>query len=203
MYFLGLITTGTAEDYVESYVLFFSKDRRNWKLYKGALSKEKKVSDHVTVLRSVGVSNYTECDGPQVFEAYTDGHPRVLNSLFPPVVARFVRLQPLSWRGRASAQVQVLGCPAPKTRSITSECSPISPGTSLICSQSELMCTPNLRLCRVSIHCCHERTTDQRHPHRGPSVRGNTTQYVLVSSLQFRYVILVKCSVLEYKTTTQ
>uniref|UniRef100_A0A3Q3WDU4 Uncharacterized protein n=1 Tax=Mola mola TaxID=94237 RepID=A0A3Q3WDU4_MOLML len=66
----GLITTGTAEHYLESYVLFFSKDRRNWKLYKGVLSKEKKV-----------------------FEAYTDGHPRVLNSLFPPVVTRFVRLQ--------------------------------------------------------------------------------------------------------------
>lgn len=29
--------------YIESYILFFSKDRKNWKLYKGALSKEKKV----------------------------------------------------------------------------------------------------------------------------------------------------------------
>ncbi|XP_030604869.1 discoidin, CUB and LCCL domain-containing protein 1 isoform X2 [Archocentrus centrarchus] len=83
----GIVTTGSDEHYIQSYILFFSKDRKNWKLYKDALSKERKV-----------------------FQAYTDGHLRVLNSLFPTVVARFVRLQPLSWRGRASAHVQVLGC---------------------------------------------------------------------------------------------
>ncbi|XP_060906879.1 discoidin, CUB and LCCL domain-containing protein 1 isoform X2 [Labrus mixtus] len=87
----GIITIGSNEYYIESFILLFSKDRKNWKLYKGALSKEKKV-----------------------FKAYTDGHLRVLNSLFPPVVARFVRLQPLSWHGRASTQVQVLGCPVAK-----------------------------------------------------------------------------------------
>uniref|UniRef100_A0A3P8TRW7 Si:dkey-34d22.1 n=1 Tax=Amphiprion percula TaxID=161767 RepID=A0A3P8TRW7_AMPPE len=87
----GIITTGSNQYYIESYILFVSKDRKNWKLYKGALSKEKKV-----------------------FQAYTDGHLRVLNSLFPPVVARFVRLQPLNWHGRASAQLQVLGCPTAK-----------------------------------------------------------------------------------------
>lgn len=52
--------------------------------------------------------------GPQVFVAHADGHLGVLNSLFPPVVARFVRLQPLSWHGRASARVKVLGCPVAK-----------------------------------------------------------------------------------------
>ncbi|XP_071757746.1 discoidin, CUB and LCCL domain-containing protein 1 isoform X2 [Centroberyx gerrardi] len=94
----GIITMGSNELYVESYILLFSKDRKNWKVYKGALSKEKKV-----------------------FGAHSDGHLRVLNSLFPPVVARFVRLQPLSWHGRASAQVHVLGCPVarvtPRSRS--------------------------------------------------------------------------------------
>ncbi|XP_074538880.1 discoidin, CUB and LCCL domain-containing protein 1 [Halichoeres trimaculatus] len=87
----GIITTGSNKYYIESFILLFSKDRKNWKLYKGALSREKKV-----------------------FQAYTDGHLRVLNSFFPPVVARFVRLQPLSWHGRASTQVQVLGCPVAK-----------------------------------------------------------------------------------------
>ncbi|XP_026149928.1 discoidin, CUB and LCCL domain-containing protein 1 isoform X3 [Mastacembelus armatus] len=94
----GIITTGSNQYYIESYILLFSKDRKNWKFYKSALSKEKKL-----------------------FQAYTDGHLRVLNSLFPPMVARFVRLQPLTWHGRASAQIQVLGCPAskvtPKSRS--------------------------------------------------------------------------------------
>ncbi|XP_035483126.1 discoidin, CUB and LCCL domain-containing protein 1 isoform X1 [Scophthalmus maximus] len=87
----GIITMGSDEYYTESYSLLFSKDGKNWKLYKGAFSKEKKV-----------------------FQAYTDGHLRVLNSLFPHVVARFVQLQPLSWHGRASAQVQLLGCPVAK-----------------------------------------------------------------------------------------
>ncbi|XP_034552817.1 discoidin, CUB and LCCL domain-containing protein 1 isoform X2 [Notolabrus celidotus] len=85
----GIITTGSNKYYIESFILLFSKDRKNWKLYKGALSKEKKV-----------------------FQAYTDGHLRALNSLFPPVVARFVRLQPVKWQSRASSQVQVLGCTA-------------------------------------------------------------------------------------------
>uniref|UniRef100_A0A1A7XFX1 Discoidin, CUB and LCCL domain containing 1 n=1 Tax=Iconisemion striatum TaxID=60296 RepID=A0A1A7XFX1_9TELE len=87
----GLITMGSTENYVETYSLYFSKDRKTWKLYKDPQSKEKKV-----------------------FQAYTDGHLRVLNSLFPAVVARFVRLQPLSWRGRAATRVRVLGCPASK-----------------------------------------------------------------------------------------
>uniref|UniRef100_A0AAX7VK75 Uncharacterized protein n=1 Tax=Astatotilapia calliptera TaxID=8154 RepID=A0AAX7VK75_ASTCA len=87
----GIVTAGSDEYYMESYILSFSKDRKNWKLYKDAASKERKV-----------------------FPAYADGHLRVLNSLFPPVVARFVRLQPLSWHGRASAQIQVLGCPVSK-----------------------------------------------------------------------------------------
>ncbi|CDQ72657.1 unnamed protein product [Oncorhynchus mykiss] len=87
----GIITRGSADFYIESYVLLFSKDRHNWKVYKSALSREKKV-----------------------FEAHSDGHLRVLNSLFPPVVVRYLRLQPQSWQGRASAHVQVLGCPLPK-----------------------------------------------------------------------------------------
>ncbi|XP_034031023.1 discoidin, CUB and LCCL domain-containing protein 1 [Thalassophryne amazonica] len=87
----GIITTGSNEFYIESFILLFSKDRKNWKLYKGPLSKEK-----------------------QVFQAHSDGHLRVLNSLYAPIIARYVQLQPLSWHGRASAQVQLVGCPVAK-----------------------------------------------------------------------------------------
>ncbi|XP_076016809.1 discoidin, CUB and LCCL domain-containing protein 1 [Genypterus blacodes] len=87
----GIITMGSNEFYAESYILHFSKDRKNWKLYKDPLSREKKV-----------------------FAAHSDGHLRVLNSLSPPAVARFVRLQPLSWHGRAAARVKVLGCAVAK-----------------------------------------------------------------------------------------
>lgn len=86
-----IITTVSNDDYVHFYSLLFSKDKKAWKFYKDPLSKEKKK-----------------------FQAYADGHIRVLSSLVPSVVARFVRLVPLSWRGRASLQVQVMGCPVSK-----------------------------------------------------------------------------------------
>ncbi|CAL8286803.1 unnamed protein product [Merluccius merluccius] len=91
----GIITTGSAKSYIQNYTLRFSKDRRSWKPYllKGAASRDIKV-----------------------LEAYSEGHVSVLNSLHPPPVARFVQLKALSWHGRASAQVQVLGCPAPRAR---------------------------------------------------------------------------------------
>ncbi|XP_033836444.1 discoidin, CUB and LCCL domain-containing protein 1 [Periophthalmus magnuspinnatus] len=93
-----LVTTVSNEDYVHFYSILFSKDKKIWKLYKDPLTKEKKV-----------------------FQAYTDGHLRVLNSLAPSVVARFVRILPTSWKGQATLQVQVMGCPVskvtPKTRS--------------------------------------------------------------------------------------
>ncbi|XP_015804448.3 discoidin, CUB and LCCL domain-containing protein 1 [Nothobranchius furzeri] len=87
----GLITMGSIENYIESCSLYFSKDGKTWKLYRDPQSKEKKV-----------------------FQANADGHLRVLNSLFPVAIARFVRLQPLSWHGRAATRVRVLGCPASK-----------------------------------------------------------------------------------------
>lgn len=87
----GIITSGSPDFYIESYTLLFSKDRKIWKVYKASQSREKKV-----------------------FEAHVDGHLRVLNSLFPPVTARYLRLQPSSWHGQASAQVQVLGCSVPR-----------------------------------------------------------------------------------------
>ncbi|KAG7277173.1 hypothetical protein CRUP_021713, partial [Coryphaenoides rupestris] len=83
-------------------MLKFSKDGKNWKLYKAAQSKERKV-----------------------FEAHADGYLRVMNSLIPPVVARFIQLHPLTWKNQASAQVQVLGCPAPRVTSRTSSASDI------------------------------------------------------------------------------
>ncbi|KAM8826012.1 discoidin, CUB and LCCL domain-containing protein 1 [Synchiropus picturatus] len=92
----GVITAGSEELFLRSYSLQFSKDRRNWKVYRGALSKDTKV-----------------------FPAHTEGHLRVRNNLLPPVVARFIRLQPLTWRGQASAQIQVLGCPIAKVTSKT------------------------------------------------------------------------------------
>lgn len=41
--FPGVITTGSAQRYIESYVVYFSKDRKNWKPHKDVSTKEKKV----------------------------------------------------------------------------------------------------------------------------------------------------------------
>ncbi|XP_037392466.1 discoidin, CUB and LCCL domain-containing protein 1 [Pygocentrus nattereri] len=83
----GIITKGLPNFYIETYSLMFSKDRKNWKVYKDSSSKEKKV-----------------------FDAYSDGHTIALNSVVPPITARYLQLRPQRWYGRASAQVQVLGC---------------------------------------------------------------------------------------------
>ncbi|XP_056619238.1 discoidin, CUB and LCCL domain-containing protein 1 [Triplophysa dalaica] len=92
----GIITKGTPHSYIESYTLMFSKDRKNWKVYKAISSKDKKV-----------------------FEGFSDGHVKAFNSLIPPIIARYLLLKPQQWRIRASAQVQVLGCPSalPRPRS--------------------------------------------------------------------------------------
>jgi len=52
----------------------------------------------------------------KVFEAHSDGHVTVLNSLIPPVVARYLLLKPQKWHIRSCAQVQVLGCPSAPLR---------------------------------------------------------------------------------------
>ncbi|XP_042597319.1 discoidin, CUB and LCCL domain-containing protein 1-like [Cyprinus carpio] len=89
----GIITKGTPHYYIESYTLMFSKDRKIWRVYKATSSKDKRV-----------------------FEAHSDGHVTVLNSLIPPVVARYLLVKPQKWHIRASAQVQVLGCPSAPLR---------------------------------------------------------------------------------------
>ncbi|CAL8358393.1 unnamed protein product [Arctogadus glacialis] len=116
----GIITTGSGRFYIESYSLLFSKDRKDWKPYKGALSKEEKV-----------------------FEAYSDGHPRVLNSLFPPVVVRFVKLKPITWEERASAEIQLLGCPVVKDTSKTFSNAAADPTDAPVVSVTALTTPPS------------------------------------------------------------
>nr|XP_057940312.1 discoidin, CUB and LCCL domain-containing protein 1 [Doryrhamphus excisus] len=119
----GVITTGSGENRIESYILHYSKDKQNWKVYKDVVSKDE-----------------------MVFQAYADGHLRVLNSLFPTTTARFIRLKPHSWHGRASAQIQILGCPVKVTsRSRSPEKSPfdknkvVTPNTAPTPSQGPVL----------------------------------------------------------------
>ncbi|XP_036394914.1 discoidin, CUB and LCCL domain-containing protein 1 isoform X2 [Megalops cyprinoides] len=87
----GIITKGSLSEassfYVQSYTLLYSKDNKNWKSYKAALSKDVKV-----------------------FEGNSDSSQEVLNSLIPPVVARYLLLRPKQWERKAALHVRVLGC---------------------------------------------------------------------------------------------
>ncbi|KAJ8367581.1 hypothetical protein AAFF_G00314700 [Aldrovandia affinis] len=102
----GILTKGTSSGsssfYTQSYTLLYSKDNKNWKAYKAALSKEKKV-----------------------FAGNSDGDQEVLSSLIPAVVARYLLIRPQQWQHRAAAHVQVLGCSLMRPRSPTS--APYSP----------------------------------------------------------------------------
>ncbi|KAM9488287.1 discoidin, CUB and LCCL domain-containing protein 1 isoform 2-T2 [Clarias gariepinus] len=84
----GIITEGLSKSFIQTYTIKFSKDRSSWKTYKDASTKVIKV-----------------------FEASFDGHTMALNSLFPPITARYLQICPQSWHNRVSVQVQVLGCP--------------------------------------------------------------------------------------------
>lgn len=48
--FPGVITTGSAQHYIESFLVYSSKDRKNWKLHRDVLSKERKVRTPPTIL---------------------------------------------------------------------------------------------------------------------------------------------------------
>ncbi|KAL4657528.1 discoidin, CUB and LCCL domain-containing protein 1-like isoform X1 [Arapaima gigas] len=87
----GIITKGSSSGstsfYVKAYVLLYSKDRKNWRAYKAANSKEKKV-----------------------FEGNSDSSQEVLNSLIPPVVAQYLLLRPQEWHNQPATHIRVLGC---------------------------------------------------------------------------------------------
>ncbi|XP_068427857.1 coagulation factor V isoform X2 [Clinocottus analis] len=74
--------------YVEKYFISYSTDRRNWIFYKGDSRNFRK-----------------EFSGNQ--EAYDAANT---NTLFPPVVGRFVRLHPISWHNAATVRMEFYGC---------------------------------------------------------------------------------------------
>ncbi|XP_066299157.1 uncharacterized protein [Branchiostoma lanceolatum] len=91
----GVITQGRAGLYpqwVTSYKLTFSSDGVEW-------------------------DTYTEQGQEKVFEGNTDKNTEVEHLLVPPVTARFVRFNPLTWYIWASMRVEVLLC-APETCSV-------------------------------------------------------------------------------------
>ncbi|KAL9824855.1 discoidin, CUB and LCCL domain-containing protein 1-like isoform 3-T3 [Geothlypis trichas] len=92
----GIITKGSSEQhdyYVTSYHVSSSRDRKNWRPYRGSSGQEDKV-----------------------FEGNADSHGEVSNAFIPPIVARYIRVTPQSWHQRVALKVALLGCQLARVR---------------------------------------------------------------------------------------
>lgn len=88
--FTGVITQGrdsrVHDDFVTSFFVGFSNDSQTWVMY---------------------TNGYEE----MTFHGNVDKDTPVLSELPEPVVARFIRIYPLTWNGSLCLRLEVLGCP--------------------------------------------------------------------------------------------
>ncbi|KAM8770982.1 adipocyte enhancer-binding protein 1 [Rhynchonycteris naso] len=88
--FTGVITQGrdssVHDDFVTSFFVGFSNDSQTWLMY---------------------TNGYEE----MTFHGNVDKDTPVLSELPEPVVARFIRVYPLTWNGSLCMRLEVLGCP--------------------------------------------------------------------------------------------
>ncbi|XP_062983703.1 discoidin, CUB and LCCL domain-containing protein 2 isoform X2 [Elgaria multicarinata webbii] len=87
----GIITTGSTlaeyHYYVSAYRILYSNDVQKW-----------------TVYREPGVER------DKVFQGNTGYYQEVRNNFIPPIIARFVRINPLKWHQKIAMKVELLGC---------------------------------------------------------------------------------------------
>uniref|UniRef100_A0A8C0IMA9 Discoidin, CUB and LCCL domain containing 2 n=1 Tax=Chelonoidis abingdonii TaxID=106734 RepID=A0A8C0IMA9_CHEAB len=87
----GIITTGStiAEHhyYISAYRILYSDDAQKW-----------------TVYREPGVGQ------DKIFQGNTEYYQEVRNNFIPPIIARFVRVNPLKWHQKIAMKVELLGC---------------------------------------------------------------------------------------------
>nr|XP_021401172.1 discoidin, CUB and LCCL domain-containing protein 2 isoform X2 [Lonchura striata domestica] len=87
----GIITTGStlAEHYyyVSAYRILYSDDAQKW-----------------TVYREPGMGK------DKVFQGNTELYQEVRNNFIPPIIARFLRINPIKWHQKIAMKVELLGC---------------------------------------------------------------------------------------------
>ncbi|CAM5080198.1 unnamed protein product [Eretmochelys imbricata] len=87
----GIITTGSTiveyYYYISAYRILYSDDAQKW-----------------TVYREPGV------DQDKIFQGNTEYYQEVRNNFIPPIIARFVRVNPLKWHQKIAMKVELLGC---------------------------------------------------------------------------------------------
>ncbi|KAK2840010.1 hypothetical protein Q5P01_013750 [Channa striata] len=93
----GIVTTGSTlgeyQYYVSAYQVLYSSDGKQW-------------------------SNYREANSTQdkVFQGNVHYLHEVRNNFIPPIVARFVRINPTLWQQRIALKLELLGCQIPIVR---------------------------------------------------------------------------------------
>ncbi|XP_011244324.1 discoidin, CUB and LCCL domain-containing protein 2 isoform X3 [Mus musculus] len=87
----GIVTTGSTmiehSYYVSAYRVLYSDDGQRW-----------------TVYREPGV------DQDKIFQGNKDYHKDVRNNFLPPIIARFIRVNPVQWQQKIAMKVELLGC---------------------------------------------------------------------------------------------
>ncbi|XP_066097594.1 discoidin, CUB and LCCL domain-containing protein 2 isoform X2 [Saccopteryx bilineata] len=87
----GIVTTGSTmlehNYYVSAYRILYSDDGLRW-----------------TVYRERGVEQ------DKIFQGNKDYHQDVRNNFLPPIIARFIRVNPTQWQQKIAMKVELLGC---------------------------------------------------------------------------------------------
>lgn len=87
----GIVTTGSTmvehNYYVSAYKILYSADGQRW-----------------TVYREPGV------DQDKIFQGNKDYHQDVRNNFLPPIIARFIRVNPTQWQQKIAMKMELLGC---------------------------------------------------------------------------------------------
>ncbi|XP_028582470.2 discoidin, CUB and LCCL domain-containing protein 2 isoform X1 [Podarcis muralis] len=87
----GIITTGSTlaeyHYYVSAYRILYRNDGQKWTVYK-----------------EPGVER------DKVFQGNTGYYQEVRNNFIPPIIARFIRINPLKWHQKIAMKVELLGC---------------------------------------------------------------------------------------------
>ncbi|XP_072252776.1 discoidin, CUB and LCCL domain-containing protein 2 [Leuresthes tenuis] len=126
----GIVTTGSTlreyQYYVSAYQVLHSNDLKQWYVYREANSTQDKVFQ--------GNINYLH---------------EVRNNFIPPIEARFVRINPISWHQRIALKMELLGCQPPSVPRLRtfppSRYTPPPGGTDLPPHLGQTTHTPDIR----------------------------------------------------------
>ncbi|XP_041067691.1 discoidin, CUB and LCCL domain-containing protein 2 [Carcharodon carcharias] len=87
----GIITTGSTlgeySFYVSAYRILSRHDGQDWKVYKEANS-----------------------DLDMIFQGNSNNYQEVRNNFIPPILARYIQINPVQWHQKAALKVELLGC---------------------------------------------------------------------------------------------